>query len=209
MLGLLFFVSALHGYSVSANDNDVTPATAMAADESGNIREAIRQFEILAKRGDARAMITLGAKYHQGTGVSVDYAKAMDWYLKAYEKHDGNALSNIGVMYRDGQGVATNKQIAYLLFLTVHMEGLGTEDTQYRAGSCLSRLAGLLPKREIQRALCFTWNYVDQVVRSRGVNTVVAKDVLPNEARPRIKDNKWWLNNEMKNLSYDCEAPWN
>src|SRR5262245_35515722 len=32
--------------------------------------------------------------------------KAMDWYLKAYEIGDGDALNNIGVMYRDGLGVA-------------------------------------------------------------------------------------------------------
>lgn len=189
-------------------DGHVTAEMAIAADRGGDTQEAIRQFEVLARRGDERAMITLGVKYHQGKGVQVDYSKAMDWYLKAYDKRNGDALNNIGVMYRDGQGVSTNSQIAYLLFLAVHMAGLGDEDTQYRAGSCLSRLAIALPQQEINQALCFTWNYVDQVVHSRGTNTVVRNDVLPSPDRPRIKDNNWWLDSEKARMTFDCQPPW-
>ena len=53
------------------------------------------EWEGLAKKGDVKAMISLGVMYHAGNGVKVDYNKAMDWYLKAYAKNDGDAVNNI------------------------------------------------------------------------------------------------------------------
>jgi TPR repeat protein len=175
---------------------------AAAADEKA-------PYEALAAKGDVRAMITLGLMYHQGDGVPLDYGKAMDWYLKAYAKGDGDALNNIGVMYRDGLGVAKNQKVAYLLFLTVHMEGLGDDSTQERAGRNISRLVGTLPKKEIEEALSYTWPYVDQIVKSRGKNLAIGKEVLPAKDRPRIRDNNWWLEAERKQMNFQSPPPWN
>ena len=166
------------------------------------------EWEGLAKKGDVKSMISLGVMYHTGDGVKVDYTKAMDWYLKAYAKGDGDALNNIGVLFRDGLGVPKNEKVAYLLFLGVHMEGLGTEATQIRAGRSLGRLAETLKKEDIYEALSYTWNYVDQVVKSRGKTTEVGKDVLPTKERPRIRDNGWWLDSERKKMDFKSPAPW-
>ena len=162
----------------------------------------------LANKGDVKAMISLGVMYHTGDGIKADYTKALDWYLMAYAKHDGDALSNIGVLFRDGLGVPKNPKVAYLLFLAVHMEGLGSESTQYRAGDCLSRLSESLKKDEIYEALSYTWDYVDQIVKSRGKNTKADKDVLPTTKRPRIRDNGWWLEDERKKMNFKSPSPW-
>ncbi len=166
-------------------------------------------YEAKAAKGDTTAMIELGLIYHRGDGVPVDYAKAMDWYLKAYDKFDGDAFNNLGVMYRDGLAVGKNAKIAYLLFLAVHMEGLGNEGTQIRAGRNLTRLAESLSEEEIHEALSYTWPYVDQIVKSRGKKFSIGQDVLPAKDRPRIRDNDWWLESERKAMTFDSPPPWN
>ena len=35
-----------------------------------------------------------------------DYAKAREWYEKAADKGDADAMSNLGLLYGNGQGVA-------------------------------------------------------------------------------------------------------
>ncbi|MBK1884244.1 sel1 repeat family protein [Luteolibacter pohnpeiensis] len=168
------------------------------------------KYEAMAEKGDTRAMITIGLYYHQGNGgVSKDYEKAMDWYLKAYAKWNGDAFNNIGVMYRDGLGVPKSKKVAYLLFLIVHMEGLGDDATQIRAGRNLSQLAEELSESDHKEALSYTFPYVDQIVKSRSQNMKIGKGVLPSKENIRFKDNGWWLDSERKGLQFDPPAPWN
>jgi len=181
---------------------------ALDAQKRGDYETARKEFTLLAEKGDDKAMIELGLMYHTGEGAKQDYDKAMDWYLKAYAKRNGDALNNIGVMYRDGLGVSTNSKVAYILLLAVHMESLGSEATQIRAGRSLSRLAESLPKKDIEEALSYTWEYVDQIVKSRGKNVTVGSDVLPAKNRPRIRDNNWWLDSERKKMDFKSPPPW-
>jgi hypothetical protein len=203
----LVIISIVAACFVNIARSDVQKA--LDAQERGDYETARKEFQVLADQGDAKAMISLALMYHTGEGAKLDYDKAMDWYLKAYAKHNGDALNNIGVMYRDGSGVSTNAKIAYLLFLAVHMEGLGTDSTQIRAGSSLSRLAETMPKKDIEEALSYTWEYVDQIVKSRGKNVTIGKDVLPAKNRPRIRDNGWWFENERKSMNFESPPPWN
>src|SRR5260221_14742394 len=156
---VIFLVGAACFVSVGRSDVE----KALDAQKHGEYETARKEFQAPADKGDDNAMISLGLMYDIGEGTKQDYDKAMDWYLKAYSKRNGDALNNIGVMYRDGLRVATNSKIAYLLFLTVHMEGLGSDATQIRAGRNLSRLAESLPKKDMEEALSFTWSYVDQI----------------------------------------------
>jgi hypothetical protein len=170
--------------------------------------EEVAHYEKLAAQGDRRAMTELGLRYHTGRGAKQDYALAYDWYWKAMENDDGDAVNNIGVLIRDGLGVPKNPKVAYLLFLAVHMEGLGTDETQMRAGRNLSRLAQELPKADVEEALSYTWPYVIQIVKSRGKNTAVGADVLPAKDLPRIRDNGWWLDAERAQMTFVSPAPW-
>ena len=47
----------------------------------------------------------MGHMYFQGQGVPQDYANAVEWYRKAAEQNDAQALYNLGVMYVQGRGV--------------------------------------------------------------------------------------------------------
>ena len=38
--------------------------------------------------------------------MAQDYAKAFEWYVKAADKGDASAMSNLGLFYANGQGVA-------------------------------------------------------------------------------------------------------
>lgn len=64
-------------------------------------------------------------------------------------------LNNLGVPHRDGLGVPPPK-VAYLIFLAVHTEGMGTAETQIRAGRNLQRLVDPLPKTEVHEARSYT-----------------------------------------------------
>lgn len=182
---------------------------ALEAQKRGDYETARKEFQSLADKGDDKAMINLGLMFHTGEGAKQDYDTAMEWYLKAYSKRNGDALNNIGVMYRDGLGVAKNSKVAYLLFLAVHMDGLGSEATQTRAGRNLSRMTASLPKKEVEEAVSYTWAYVDQIVKSRGKNVTIGKEVLPAKQRPRIRDNDWWLDSEREKMNFESPPPWN
>ena len=51
-------------------------------------------------------MSNLGLLYDNGLGVAQDYAKAREWYEKAADKGDANAMASLGLLYHNGQGVA-------------------------------------------------------------------------------------------------------
>src|SRR5687768_5299812 len=141
---------------------------ALAAKERGDYETARREFEALAANGDDKAMIDVGVMYHFGEGIKQDYVRAMDWYLKAFKKGNGDGYSNIGVLYRDGLGVETNRQIAYALFFIVHMRGLGDDSTQIRAGRNLDKTVKLMKQAEIEETLRTTEKYVLTFVEKRG-----------------------------------------
>ena len=48
---------------------------------------------------DASAMYTQGQRYYYGQGVPQDYAKAREWYEKAADKGNADAMANLGVFY--------------------------------------------------------------------------------------------------------------
>ncbi len=164
---------------------------ALAAQERGDYQAARKEFEALAERGDAKAMVDLGRMYHVGEGVKRDYAKAMDWYLKAFKKGNGTAYNNIGVMYRDGQGVQTNQQVAYALFYIIHKRSLGTEDDQWRAGRNLTRLAEAMAEanqKQIYELLDWPEEYVLRFVEGRGKRTDKDEALRKSKKRSTLKD---------------------
>lgn len=169
----------------------------IAALNRGDYEEAYRQFLPLAEAGDDKAMITIALLYHQGQGFKQDYNQAMDWYIKAFRKGNGDAYSNIGVMYRDGLGVAKNRKMAYCLFLITHVCGLGSESTQYRANSCLSRIITEMPHAEFVECFDYTVEYIEAYVLSKGTLKDIPDNCKPSKERLSLKDKPWWLEGEL------------
>ena len=182
---------------LSAFSVDAGVEEGVAAMNRGDYTAAYMEFLPLAEGGDDVSMITIGTFYYMGQGFQKDYGKAMEWYLKAFEKGNGDAFSNIGVMYRDGSGVTKNKKMAYCLFLITHMRGLGTDDTQIRAGSCLNRLVPTMTKEELVEIFNYTEEYIVAYVKSKGTLKGVPEKYAPSKERVKLKDKDWWLPGEL------------
>ncbi|HKO29776.1 MAG TPA: tetratricopeptide repeat protein [Nitrospiraceae bacterium] len=88
----------------------VVPARAdfqagMDAKNRGDFAKALREWQPLAERGDARAQFYLGMLYENGDGVPEDYGKAREWYEKSAAQRDANAQFYLGLMSAFGRGV--------------------------------------------------------------------------------------------------------
>lgn len=178
-----------------------TLSEALAAKSRGDFAAAYPLWVELAEGGNDKAAIEVGLMHHLGQGVPQDYALAMDWYLKVFPKN-GDALNNIGVMYRDSLGVQQNRKIAHLLFLTVHMAGMGNQATVMRANRNLRREISELPLAERQESLCYTSQYLMAYVKSKGGLEGIPENLRASPERKRIKELNWWLPGEVG--EYSC-----
>ena len=166
--------------------------------QQGNTEEAIQIFESLSEKGDTKAMVQLGLYYYEGTGVKQDYPKAMDWWLKAFTNQNADAFVNLGVMHRDGHAVPKNKKIAYCVFLTTHMCGLGSQSTQHRSNSCLRRIMEELSKDDIKDCLSnYTLGYITAYLEAKGKIKGIPDKHKPSKDNPALKDTGWWLDSEL------------
>jgi TPR repeat protein len=81
--------------------------------ERGDYDTAFREWAPLAKAGDARAQLGLGALYESGQGVPApDLAQAVAWYRAAAAQGLPAAQNNLAVLYVDGRGVPRNPVMA-------------------------------------------------------------------------------------------------
>jgi len=194
----VFTILFLYSFNAFAGENEGIEAL-----QKGDYKMAYKEFLPLAKAGDEKSMITLGLLFHEGKGFEQNYSTAMEWYIKAFRLGNGDAYNNIGVMYRDGLGVTKNRQIAYCLFLITHMRSLGTQDTQLRANRNLRRLITELSEDEIKQALCYTEEYVQEYVYSKGKINNISENFIPSLKTPAIKDKDWWIPGEL--LDFECQ----
>lgn len=193
MATLLLSALAAIGHAQDGN-----AAQALKLMDEGKTAQGIALFEKLAAAGDDQAMVQLGVYHHEGTLIPQDHAKAMDWWLKALEKGNADALSNLAVLHRDGKAAPVNKKVAYCVFLTIHMCGLGDEGTQYRAGSCLGRLAQELTKEDLKDCLSnYTLGYLQAYLQAKGQMQGIPEKFRPSDQNPALKDLDWWMDGEL------------
>lgn len=62
-------------------------------------------YQKAAELGDSNALTNLGFAYEEGSIVSQDYSKAIEFYEKATELGNSKALNNLGVLYENRKGV--------------------------------------------------------------------------------------------------------
>ncbi|MCI0506353.1 MAG: sel1 repeat family protein [Gammaproteobacteria bacterium] len=98
-------------------------ASAISAYESSDYRTARREFERMAKQGQAEAQRFLGQMYDKGLGVPQDYGEAVSWYRKAAEQKDSAAQYLLGLKYANGHGVPENHTQAYIWFAIAFNNG--------------------------------------------------------------------------------------
>jgi len=169
---------------------------ALALMDAGRYQEAYQEFQILASSGDTVAMVTIGNMFYSDQ-LGPNYDEAYKWWQKAFDARNADALVNIGVLYRDGKGVTKNLEVAYDIFIIVHMRGLGTQNTQVRNGGNLQKTIALLDKKKIFDALCYSEEYVLRYIESKGISVEATKE---NEVK--IKNKDWWLEGELP--KFEC-----
>jgi len=163
---------------------------------AGKYQEAYQEFQILASSGDSVAMVTIGNMFYSDQ-LGPNYDEAYKWWQKAFNARNADALVNIGVLYRDGKGVTRNLEIAYDIFIIVHMRGLGTESTQIRNGRNLQKTIALLDRERVFNALCYSEEYVLRYVESKGASVEPT-----NKTEVKIKHKDWWLEGELP--EFEC-----
>lgn len=85
----------------------------LAAYESHDYTNAMKQWRPLAENGNARAQFLMGLLYYDGHGVPQDYAEALKWFEQSADRSYARAQRNLGEMYATGQGVKRDYVQAY------------------------------------------------------------------------------------------------
>lgn len=169
---------------------------AIAYLKSGQYEKAAKEFAVLADEGDSRAMVTIGNLHYSGKLGPIDFEQSHAWWHRAYQAGNADALSNIGVLYRDGKGVEQNLEVAYNIFLIVHMKGLGGQSTQIRNNGNLRKTIAKLDEARITKALCTSEEYVYRYIDAKGESVQPTQD-----GEQRIKDKNWWLEGELPDIT--------
>lgn len=105
--------------------------------------------------GEGEGCYLLGTVYEYGElGVTVDFAKALDWYQKAIDAKAASGQFGLGTMYLLGRGVEVNHALALELLGKactsgepracnnlgeMHLKGLGTKKDAARAADAYER----------------------------------------------------------------------
>src|SRR6185437_8150189 len=92
------------------------------------------------------AQLELGVMYDLGRGVPLDFAEAEKWYRMAAEQGYAPALTNLGVLYYNGQGEKRDLVLAHEYFLLGKMKG------DPRASNLIECTLNKLSKKLQQRA---------------------------------------------------------
>ncbi|MEM0915102.1 MAG: tetratricopeptide repeat protein [Planctomycetota bacterium] len=79
---------------------------------AGDYAAALPMFERIGQTGDPEAQYMVGLMYHRGRGTEVDGLRAAQWYAQAANQNHPAALTNLGILHRDGVGVEQDMQTA-------------------------------------------------------------------------------------------------
>jgi len=108
---------------------------------------ALREWQPLAKQGQAAAQYHLGLLYANGQGVSKDDAQARQWYEKAANQGLALAQVNLGSLYDYGRGGPQDFRMAIRWYLRAANQG--NELAQQKLGLLYERGDGV-PKDFVQ-----------------------------------------------------------
>ncbi|MEM1208076.1 MAG: tetratricopeptide repeat protein [Planctomycetota bacterium] len=103
-------LAAVLGLAGLAGGNDLERA--YDAYGAGDFATALPMFEQIGQTGDPEAQYMAGLMYHRGRGTEVDGVRAAQWYAQAANQNYPAALTNLGVLHRDGVGVEQDMELA-------------------------------------------------------------------------------------------------
>ena len=77
-----------------------------------------------AEKGDAAAQSSLGSMFYEGKGITKDYDKSVQWYMKSAEQGDTLAQASLGMIYARGVGIPEDKVTALMWMNIADANGL-------------------------------------------------------------------------------------
>jgi TPR repeat protein len=113
----------------------------------GDYATALREWQPLAKQGQAVAQYHLGLLYANGQGVPKDDAQARLWYEKAAAQGHADAQANLGSLYDYGRGGPQDFKMAVRWYL--RSANQGNDLAQRKLGLLYERGDGV-PKDYVQ-----------------------------------------------------------
>ncbi len=102
--------------------------------------KALSILEPLARKGHAKAQVTLGIMYDFGHGVERDPVKAVEWYEKAAAQGNSSVQHDLGVKYFKGQGIPQDYGKAAAWWRMAAENGVA--ESQYNLGLMYARGLG-------------------------------------------------------------------
>ncbi len=91
--------------------------------------------------------------HEHGAGIPVNYVEAARWYRPAAEVGDVDALSNLGVLYDNGQGVPQDKILAMALY---NVSVAVAQNSNTQAARNRQGLANRMPLEDVKKSLTLT-----------------------------------------------------
>ena len=122
-----------------AEHGDLDAQRAIASVQLGRVDkisviQGLHFAETAARRGDRAAQYLLGKALFEGTSAEpADRAKALPWLQKSAVQDQPQAAYLLGLMYKNGYGVAANQIVASGWF--ARAAGLGNSDAMFMLGN--------------------------------------------------------------------------
>ena len=118
-----------------------------------SIEETLSACREAALKGDTDAQLIIGDIYLSGDagGVNQDAEEAIIWYEMAAKQGVMEAKYKLGIMYKDGIGIAKHLLLAHVQFVTAALQGHA--EAQFTLGKMHANGEGT-PKNDIQ---AFRW----------------------------------------------------
>jgi TPR repeat protein len=123
----------------------------LTAAQSGDFATALREWEPLAKQGNADAQHNTGLIFYNGNGLPQNYIIAIKWFSLAAEQGDFRAQNLLGKIYERGRGVPKDYMTA------VKWYRLAAEQGDARAQSNLGLMYAAGRGVTQQNAYAYMW----------------------------------------------------
>ncbi len=143
--------------------------TALDKMRRGDYAEAYCLLRPLAEAGNDRAQYALGWMYHNGYGLRIDEARAIDWWQRAAARDNADALFALAQLHELGMGTRRDPQRAAELY--VEALALGSDEARNLIIGLLQRGDEKM-RQALVEALRDHWSLLGEVrrVRSQAAN---------------------------------------
>jgi len=114
---------------------------AQQAYSAGNYAKALELYTPLAKKGEAKAQLSLGVMYYIGQGVTQSYKDAAKWFQQAAKQGNILAQNILGEMLDQGTGIPQDYKEAARWYRMAAEQG--DAHAQYNLGIMYARELGV------------------------------------------------------------------